>query len=281
MSFHDKPFVFANPPERGVTYWDWTLVPVKDSEGKVTGLVLSLIETTDRVRAREKLQTYERLAMLGQVAGSISHELRNPLASIANSVFFLKKKLPDTDENIQANLDRIKSNVDQSTHIIQSLLDMTRIKERPRVKVSLGRIIDLALQQTRLPPMIQMNRVLKEDHIIVEGDEKLLTMAFQNIFTNAVEAMGTGGTLTINIEKKDGQAEVSVCDTGVGVAPENINRVFEPLFTTKKGGFGLGLAVVKVAIENHGGTIKYVSESGKGTTVVIRLPVSDQQSEES
>lgn len=271
--FYDKPFVYAGQPERGVTYWDWTLVSVLDESGKVGGLVLSLVETTQRVRDQQRIRAFERLATIGQLSGNISHELRNPLATIDSSVFYLKSKLKDADSKVLAHLDRIKSSVDRSVATIQKLVELTRAKELRMEKCDLRAVMADLIATLKLPEQVAVVTDFPMPGVMVGADAEYLRLAFRNIVSNAVEAMGDVGTLTVTLRASDDTAELSFADTGPGIPPENLDQIFEPLFTTKAKGIGLGLAITKMVIEKHSGTIAATSELGKGATIVIRLPL--------
>ncbi len=270
--FHDRPFTFPDHPERGVTYWDWTLVPVKDAFGKVQGLVLSLQETTSRVRAEDELRTYERLATIGQLSGNISHELRNPLATIDSSVYYLKNKFKDADEKTLAHLDRIRAAVERSTSTIQSLLDLTRMKEPRRQNVDVRPIISRTLDSFRVTGGIKVVRDLPDREVLINADSELLYMAFRNLVKNALEAMESKGVLTVRAGETAQDIFISVTDTGAGIPPENLDKIFQPLFTTKAKGVGLGLALTKMIVDRHGGKIRVESQPGTGTTITVRLP---------
>lgn len=277
--FHDKPFVYVDQPERGVTYWDWTLIPVKDTSGQVQGLVFSLLETTQRVRTEDKLRTYERLATLGQVAGSISHEIRNPLAAIDTSVYYLRRKLVGTGEvktledKVREHLERTHESVLYATEIIQSFLDLTRMKEPRPAPLDLRAITAEVISGNTIPPAVEVTQDFPDTAVMVGGEAGQLRIALRNIIDNAVQAMAGSGKLSLTIRQRDGQAELSAADTGPGIPPENLDKVFEPLFTTKAKGIGFGLSIAKLVVERHGGTIRALPTTGTGATIVIHLPL--------
>ena len=125
----------------------------------------------------------------------------------------------------------------------------------------------------KIPRAIKVVSSGEDENIKIMADRQQLRMAFDNLLRNAVEAMPEGGTLTVNVRRADDWAEVSVADTGQGISPENMPRLFEPLFTTKPGGVGFGLALAKNVVENHGGKIEAKSEPGRGAVFTVRLPV--------
>ncbi len=231
-------------------------------------------EITERKLMQERLIVSERLATLGQFSGSISHELRNSLATIGSSAYYLKTKLKDANEKVQEHLQRIKSSVDNATTIIQSLLNLTRMREPKLARLDLRAITPEAIALAKVPVAVRVIRDFPEQEVGVHADPEQLSMAFKNIVDNAVEAMEGRGTLTVIVRSAaDGWAEVSFADSGPGISPENQDRIFEPLFSTKAKGIGFGLSIARMVIDRHGGTIEARSEPGKGATIAIWLPL--------
>jgi PAS domain S-box-containing protein len=254
---------------------------LKDASDNPVGYVTISRDIAERKQMQEKLLTSERLATLGQFSGSISHELRNPLGVVDSSVYYLKTKLKDTDEKVQEHLDRIKSSVASATAIIESLLNLTRMKEPQRQKLDLITVTADAINASKVPAKVNVARNFPDREVLVNADWEDFLMAFKNIVKNAVEAMDGEGTLTVTIQMTDdGQAEVSFVDTGAGIATEDLERVFQPLFSTKAKGIGFGLSIAKMVIDKHGGTIGAKSEPGKGATIIIQLPLYEGENKE-
>jgi len=242
---------------------------------KTQMILLAIEDVTELKLMQEKLIASGRLAALGQLSGSISHELRNPLAIIDSSVYYLKTKLRDTDGKVQEHLKRIKSGVDNATTIIQSLLDLTRMNEPQLARLDLRAITSEAIAAARVPAGVRVMQDFPEQELGVNADPRQLSMAFKNIVGNAVEAMEGQGTLRVTARSAaDGRAEVSFADTGPGIPPEDLDRIFEPLFSTKARGIGFGLSIARMIIDRHGGTIEARSEPGRGATIAIRLPLN-------
>ena len=221
-----------------------------------------------------KLAQSERLATLGQLSGSISHELRNPLGVIDSSAYYLKRRLRDVDEKVQAHLGRIRSGVERATGIIESLLSLTQMKVPRLERFDLTALTSEAIRTSKVPATINVIDNFPEPDILIHADREQLRMTFQNIINNAVQAMDSKGTLTVTVSEITGtRTEVSFADTGSGIALEDLNRIFEPLFSSRARGIGLGLSIAKMIIDKHNGTIEAKSELGKGTIFIIRLPL--------
>ena len=223
--------------------------------------------------AQEELISKERLAVLGQFSGSISHELRNPLGVIDSSAYYLKAKLKNSDKKVHQHLERIKSSVHSATTIIQSLLNLTRMKKPQKSRDDLVPVVLDAIVTSNIPDKVKVIKNFPIGEIPVNVEREQIRMALKNMIRNAVEAMEKNGTLTIKIQKnKEGKAEVACSDTGCGIVPENLEKIFRPLFTTKARGIGFGLSITQMIIENHGGSIKVESKPGKGAKFIINLP---------
>ena len=248
----------------------------------VKKMVGQLLQTQEELKnAQEQLLASERLATLGQFSGSISHELRNPLGVIDSSVYYLKTKLKDADEKVQEHLARIKSSVGSSTAIIESLLNLTRMKEPQLSRLDLAAITSDAVAASKVPVKVKITRGFPEQGVLVNGDGEQLRMAFKNIIKNAHEAMDGKGTLKITVETDaDGQAAVSFADNGPGIAQKDLGRIFQPLFSTKAKGIGFGLSIAKMVVDKHGGTIEAESKPKKGATIVVKLPLYVKKTKE-
>ena len=250
-----------------------TANPLIDKQGVVLGILEDFTDITERMQMQEKLLASERLATLGQFSGNISHELRNPLGVIDSSVYYLKTKLKDADSKVLEHLERVKSSVSSATAIIESLLNLTRMKEPQLERLNLAAITADTTATAKVPAAVNIVQDFPEQGVPVDADGAQLRMAFKNIIKNAVEAMDNEGTLTVTAHTTaDGKAEVSFADTGTGITVENLESVFQPLFSTKARGIGFGLSIVRMIIDKHGGTVEAKSEPGKGATIIIRLP---------
>ncbi|MCK5218241.1 GHKL domain-containing protein, partial [bacterium] len=226
---------------------------------------------------REDLLVAEHLAILGQLAGSISHEIRNPLNVINSSAYYLKIKLGTEDEKIHKHITRIQAEVQNSNAIIDSLLSLSGIKPPYKARWNLTTILDDAVEALELPDRIQLARHYPREEIFIEADKEQLYMVFTNIIKNAVEAVKDQGRITVQVDRQGEQGiKIFIRDTGEGILPANQESIFRPLFTTKKRGIGFGLAICKMIVEKHRGNIKVESEPGRGTGITISLPLTDR-----
>jgi len=236
-------------------------------------------ERTQKLReAQEQLIRKEKLAILGKLAGGVGHELRNPLGSIKNAAYFLKMVLGNPEPEVKETLEILEKEVASSEHIISSLLDFARSKPPARSKVDLNDLLQEVISLTIIPDRIKVVSKLAESRPLILADPDQLSQVFKNLILNAFQAMPEKGQLVIKSEILPQElVAISFADSGTGIAKENQENIFEPLFTTKAKGIGLGLAIVKTLIEGHGGTIELQSEPGKGSVFTVRLPIKERR----
>ncbi len=231
-------------------------------------------ERTRELReAQEKLVRQERLATLGQLAGSVGHELRNPLGVISNAIYFLKMIQPDANATILKYLDIIEKETRTSDKIVTDLLDFTRLKSVDREPVQVSDLLRQTLERYPVPATLKVGIELPADLPPVYVDLRQVVQVLGNLVTNACQAMPEVGRLSLSASLQGDMMGIAVQDTGVGISPENMGKLFEPLFTTKIKGIGLGLAVSQKLVEANGGRIEVQSELGKGSTFTVYLPV--------
>lgn len=242
---------------------------------KTQMILLAIEDITKHKEMQERLMRSEKLTVLGQLAGGVCHELRNPLGSIKNSAYFLNMALEKPEPEVEETLEILEREIATSERIISSLLDFARTKPPIKRKVNINNIIQDRLTCAKIPKNIKLTRKLDKElpDILVDPDQ--LGQVFRNIILNAIQAMAEGGQLTIKSKTLSPKwAVVSFTDTGGGISKDTMGKLFEPLFTTKAKGIGLGLALTKTMVEAHGGTIDVESEVGKGSTLTVHLPIS-------
>jgi len=238
---------------------------------------------------RERLERAERLATLGQVAASLAHEIRNPLAGIAGAVGVMADELPDTDPRKEI-MDEILSQTRRLTKTVQDLLTFARPATPLLASCDLHQVLDrvlLLLAEDPIAKRIRLVRNYSPGLPRLEADDKQLGQVFLNLLLNAAQAMHGDGQVTITTRLNgargaDGEPpaaagghtiEVSLTDTGPGIPPAVLSELFKPFFTTKPRGTGLGLAISRRIIEDHGGWIRAESVPQQGATFRIGLPV--------
>ena len=233
--------------------------------------------TKDLEQAQDKIIRSEKLAAVGELASGVSHELRNPLNVIRNCVYLLNMTLTDknvkADDEILNTLKLLDQQVDISNKIVTDLLDFTRVRKPCLGKVDLNNIVKHSLSLIEMPGGIDMISDFHEYSPQIMVDSEQIERAFLNIMANGLQAMNGKGNMTISTGFEDGHAWAKFIDTGCGIPEENMEKIFEPLFTTKRKGIGLGLAITKRLIEQNSGTIEVTSQVAKGTTFTVRLPL--------
>lgn len=232
-------------------------------------------ERTRQLRKmQENLFVAERLAILGQLAGGISHEIRNPLNVISSSAYYLKMKLGDADKKLKGHIERIEAEVKNSAAIIDSLLSLSGMKEPRKESLNLIALLNDAIAISEIPETVKVIKDMPPDEIFMNADKGQLHIVFNNIIKNALEAMNETGTLILRVSKEgDKQVKILFIDTGVGIAPENMDKLFQLFFSTKARGVGFGISICKMIVEKHRGTISIESELGKGTIVTVVFPL--------
>jgi signal transduction histidine kinase len=233
--------------------------------------------TRQLMEAQEELVHREKLAVLGQVADTVGHELRNPLGVMNNAVYYLQAVLLEADESTKEYLGIIKDEIAEAERIVSDLLDAVRTKPPHPAVVELADAIGQSLRKCDVPASVKVSLDIPAALPPVRVDPGHLHQVLWNLVANAVEAMPQGGELSIRASHHpaDGHVAVSVQDTGSGIARELQDKLFQPLFTTKARRVGLGLVVVKNLAQSNGGSVSVQSEPGKGSTFTVTLPVAD------
>ena len=241
--------------------------------------------TAELREAQDRLVRKERLAAVGQVTGTVSHELRNPLGAIRSGIDAMKKLAEAADPRMARIIALLDRSERRCNRVIADLLDFTRVRELElhptRVDDWLGALLD----EQNLPPQVTLRRQLGSGAEL-PLDRDRIERALRNVIENACHAMEAAAErdgraeehhLTVAARAEEGRLEISVADTGVGIAADERAKVFEPLFSTKSFGVGLGLPMVKQTLEQHGGNVEIRTDLERGTEVVLWLPLSESQ----
>jgi len=224
--------------------------------------------------AEEAVRRSDRLAALGQLSAGLAHELRNPLGTIRASSEMLEQSMTAENEVSREVAGFIRTEVDRCNALITRFLQFARPVELQREKVDLGKILDQAITLVeREAPGIAIYRNYEPELRPFPFDVTLMERVFYNLILNAAQASSAGGAVTVKTRSAAGIAEVAVIDRGAGIEPANLKNIFNPFFTTKPSGVGLGLAIVSKIVDEHGGKITVESEPGKGSIFRVALPM--------
>jgi len=238
---------------------------------------------TEIERKNKELIQSKKLAAIGTLAAGVAHELNNPLNNIYLSAQVLAKQAGEhCPADIKESLDDILGQTERVKRIVRELLEFARGREPQFADVDLAGLIADSyrhLGSTRDLVNIRFSLDMDPREIVVSADRGQMEQVFGNLFANAVDAMQGRGDISISLKKADEAVIIRIADTGRGIPRDSLDKVFEPFFTTKDKGTGLGLAIVYNIIKKHGGDIAAESETGKGTTFVIVLPVQQENAE--
>ena len=248
-------------------------------------MALALRERDDRLKefTRSKIMESERLALIGQLSANVAHELNNPLQGIVTYSHLLLEEMPH-DDPARDSLEKIVIQANRSRDIIRGLLDFSRQRKPDKTLCDVNNVLKgcvSLLEKQALFHNIQITSNLDEKLPLTIIDPSQIERVFINIIVNAADAMDGNGKLNLatRFDSVDHCIEVEFSDTGHGIAKENLEKIFDPFFTTKDTGHGvgLGLAISFGIIKEHKGTISVESEIGKGTTFIVRLPVTTEE----
>ncbi len=247
---------------------------VKRKNGKKIGLTCIMHDITEHKEMEKKLINAERFASIGELAGMVGHDLRNPLSSMSGATYYLKTRYADKlDGKGNEMLTAIDKSIDYSNKIVSDLLDYSREIRIDLENMTPKDLLTSSLALVNTPPTIQV-----QDYTWnipkINVDTSKINRVFVNIIKNAFDAMPNGGTLTVKNQQEDNNITFSFTDTGTGMSKETMDKIWKPLFTTKAKGMGFGLPICKRIVEAHGGKIFIDSLQGQGTTITMTIPVS-------
>jgi PAS domain S-box-containing protein len=246
---------------------------LKDSNGEIVGWTAILRDATNQVRVEQELSRARSLAMVGQLAANVAHEIKNPLAGIHGATQILLNETKPGDPKREV-LERIANEIRRLDATVRDLLRFAK-PETPRLdRKDLREYASKLAHALREDPRFARVEFefLGEKGFFMHFDERLLHQVLQNLFENACDAVDGNGTITVSFRLDGADAVVEVSDSGPGIPEENLDRVFEPFFTTKPRGTGLGLAICRKNIEAHGGTMSVSNDEGGGARFSLRFP---------
>jgi PAS domain S-box-containing protein len=274
--------------------------PIITADGKTLGVVLVFRDVTERRRLYQQLELYtkdlealvekrtlqlkqvERMAAIGETAGMVGHDIRNPLHAMSGDVYLTRldvDSLPDSEakEDMLENLKAIEDNIYYINKIVADLQDYSKLQTPAIEDVNLVDTIDKMLSAINVPPSVSVRVSVEQDFPVLKSNDATLRRILNNLVLNAIQAMPDGGELTISAKLEDSRPVVQVSDTGVGIPEEARAKMFRPLFTTKPKGQGFGLAVVKKLCDDLKIDVSYDSKVGKGTVFFLKFPSTTAQ----
>jgi len=247
---------------------------IMNEEGKFLGQILILRDLSEIRRLQDKVQRQEKLAAMGGLAAGVAHEVRNPLSSIKALATFFAGQFEEGSEAQEAAKVMVQE-VDRLNRVITELLEFSRPTDLKRQPSDIGLLISRSIQ------LVQQDAANKNIDFEVNAEDDIchpwvdpdrLSQCLLNLYLNAIQAMENGGTLKVKCTMDETEnLEISISDTGRGISPDQLKKIFDPYFTTKNKGTGLGLAIVHKIIEAHGGHIEVHSAIDEGTTISIRI----------
>jgi len=273
------------PPAGGrPSHVDLHVSPLVGGDGNVQGVLVVGEDVSEKVQTKQALIQSERLAAIGRMAAMVAHEIRNPLSSIALNTELLQEeieeRLPPSERQVREILSGVAREVDRLTEITEEYLRFARL---PKPHKRRQRLQDIVRELLRfVQPELRARSIQVEDRLDdqlpeLEVDEDQLRQAFLNLLRNAMDSMPKGGVITLSSRIENGRVRLDISDTGHGISPENLAHLFEPFFSTRAEGTGLGLSLTQHIIVEHGGSIDCHSQPGAGTTFSVELPLSPSQ----
>ncbi len=251
-----------------------SISPHKDLAGRKIGAVVSMEDLSEVRELTEQLLRADRLAVMGELVAGVAHEVRNPLGTIKASLQLLERESPNVP-GLEELAPVMKQEIDRLDRVIKALLDFGRpskpVFAETDVADVLGDVIIFISQYAR-GSKVQLVSHVPEGLPRAWADEEKLKQVFINLIFNAVQAMPNGGTVTVEATAEEGFVRVSVSDTGAGMSQDLLHKIWDPFYTTRPEGTGLGLPIVHRIVDEHRGYISVESEVGRGSTFVVRLP---------
>lgn len=252
---------------------DISLHPMQTKQGML--VMAYIVDLTDRKQAEfevRKRHSLERLALLGQLAGGVAHEIRNPLGVIRNAAYYLNMVKEALDEEARESVEEILEEVDRANHIVSDLLDYARDSPQRTATFDIVKFVRDLIQERRPvnDELVKLESAVESFNVTADSDQ--IRRVLENLILNGAQAAEGPATIYISLTAKDQHISIDVRDEGEGIIERDRLRIFEPLFTTKTKGIGLGLAISKRYAERNGGTLDLVDDEGPGASFRLTLP---------
>lgn len=249
-----------------------------DESGEITGVVAVIRDVTEIKNLNEEIARHKRLVALGKLSAGIAHEIRNPLSSIRGLAQFIFNSFSKTDER-KEDLNTIIQEVDRLNKLVVQVLDFAKLKKPNVIRFSLNDLIRKITELFKIEikdKQIKFNLELSPDISQIQADEDQVRQILMNVIINSIQAIPKKGEIKIKTEKAPLKGEPAIKliieDSGIGITEKDFNQIFDPFFSTKEKGSGLGLSIVYKLVEAHQGEIKVESKEGEGTKFIILLP---------
>ncbi len=270
----------ARTASQAVKLLGLTTSAIHDSHGNLTGLIASFSDLTEMAKMREELKRQDRLAAVGELSAGLAHEIRNPVAAIRGAVDELEANIASPDIAKRLTAIAIRES-DHLNRIVTDFLDFARRPEVRREMFSVTALVqevaELLRDKHRRRDRLEIQAESPAGDCMVSGDRSQIKQVFMNIAKNGVEAMEERGVLRIALTPGTSSVEVRFDDEGGGIPPDELARIFEPFYTTKAHGVGMGLAVCMRIVTAHDGTIRATPREGGGTSISVRLPTMHEE----
>jgi len=280
-AFYRVPLTTRQEPARRLLV-NLATTPLRDSDGATAGTIVIIEDISARVQLEEQLQISEKMASIGLLAAGVAHEVNTPLTGISSFTQMLLQGAEPDDPKTKV-LEKIERQTFRAAKIVNGLLNLARPAQTDSAAVDVNVVINdvlVLLEHQLRNGRIQVRKELNPSPLLVQGVEYKLQQVFLNLCLNARDAMPRGGWLTIATREDEAGAIVEVADTGSGIPPEQLSRIYDPFFTTKElgKGTGLGLSITYGIVQEHGGTITCDSAIGQGTRFTLALPMVSTKS---
>ncbi|MEM4245984.1 MAG: PAS domain S-box protein, partial [Candidatus Bathyarchaeia archaeon] len=268
-------------PDGKVRWQEWVDRAIFNENNEIVEIQGVGRDITERKELEDRLRAAERLAAIGETASMVGHDLRNPLQVMMNTTYLageylesiLKHADPQVSKEVKGLCSTMQEQIDYMNKIVSDLQDFAKPLTPQLSEIDLQQLARETVSTVKRPENVEVLFDIQEGLGRVRADAAMMKRALTNLITNAIQSMPNGGSLTISVRRERDGAVIGIADTGVGISEENLSRLFQPFFTTKAKGQGLGLAVTKRIVEAHGGEIKVKSRVGVGTLFTIKIPI--------